>query len=1237
MAHCKSNELTEEGLAYRSTTEEFTLYVNDLPVELNELGLLQIFNHYGNVIGHFYRPNSSWAFITYSKSDQADNAIRDLHNVSPLYLKVSYAKPKVFKNIYVSKAYVPNNVEQGENNIVSNIESIDKTIVQTNGRGKLLDIFKNIEPNVGFPKYTCTANDDLLYPYPTDPHTFNPYENENYSNTNTLWTRGQLTITQDGKRHVSLGRGYTMYEIPDLDPEVQNRICKVYEKRVSGLYEYGKDMLQNAIGKCEKCSKLTKFNCKRCFSFYCSRNCAMADWPQHKIECQAIPSLVPAVNSIHLTQQNSGNQTPTRSTASIQLPLRRPKNLTDKEASSNQNVSKDKDVTDIPTTTHNDNAKNTELKYLHTNTPDQYNGYQKNEATEKISIPLQDRTNFQSNRVIANNLKIESKYTIQSKNTEEQNSSTFKKPLDTESIHSQNSCSDNTADNRNSDSFGNIIKKRQNFSADDVTKIEEDIAFTKQIFLSKTKFTDVRIIVKENCEYWIQKVEDSENIVKLMTDLQNDAEKAAKVKPVVGDIYAVQYEDVWHRGLVTCLNPLTIHYIDYGNDEVIQSDDFREVNKYKNIPRFAAKIRLSEKANKIYKDLKYEDIISVKMISFDSDKIINVEIEGENNASTSQVDQLNTSTLNVPKDLKSKNTVVSTKALSNNESSISVSKLKSVVNTVSAGETGFLEIHAELNNNIYSITLLPNSAITSFEKLLSVLPLECEQMKKENFSYRPQVRDIICGQRFDGDWFRGYILSDESPLKMAIIDEARMMPITKAVPCSNQFLQICAFGATCEIINAKYKFKASDHYEFKVVTQKGQNEIEIEISKDNDKLKAVVKPWVPMPEQKGIQYGELKSGSEVCITAYRSHIHLFARSLENEDVEYYNHVMQNVAKCAQTARLLKEPPVVGQMVIAQYVDDNYYRAIVTNVQDEKITISYVDFGNIENTNIKKLKILSDDLKQLRSCTRKIILKDVPQDKPMTKEVSNYFSNLVGREVPLICTFDGTPSKDGVYLKLHSGENINKIISEMLVPTWNKTGEEDKTCYLMNDLTVANLGKVGDILEVLVLYSIANGYKYAMCPLDYDLMTHIFDIMPKAMTEYCERTEFYIPREGELCLALFENAWYRAACFCRSETPTTSTVFFIDFGNVASVNHKDIRVMPKDFITPNALASVCKIVNLAPVQSDGLHSPEVNKRIAELVVPNNCVKVKIVKSNEEDGIYSVELPMIKAKLIEEGLV
>lgn len=308
------------------------------------------------------------------------------------------------------------------------------------------------------------------------------------------------------------------------------------------------------------------------------------------------------------------------------------------------------------------------------------------------------------------------------------------------------------------------------------------------------------------------------------------------------------------------------------------------------------------------------------------------------------------------------------------------------------------------------------------------------------------------------------------------------------------------------------------------------------------------------------------------------------------------------------APFLKEPPVVGQMVIAQYADENYYRAIVNLI-----------------------------FKKLRSCTTKVTLKDVSKDVPMTKEVSDYLACLVATEIPLLCTFDGIPSQDGVYLKRHNEKTVNKIISELLVPTTRETCEEDKTCYMMEHLSIVDLGKVGDVVEGLVLYSVEDGYRYAICPLDYDLMTHVFDIMPEKITAFCETTDHYIPRKSELCLALYADKWYRGVCLNPRYSPTTCIVFFVDFGNSEIVKHKDIRLMPKDFITPCALANICNIVNIAPTDSNGQYSSEIKKRISELIIPDNFIKIKIVDCELESKIYSVELPLVKDKLIEEGLI
>lgn len=81
-----------------------------------------------------------------------------------------------------------------------------------------------------------------------------------------------------------------------------------------------------------------------------------------------------------------------------------------------------------------------------------------------------------------------------------------------------------------------------------------------------------------------------------------------------------------------------------------------------------------------------------------------------------------------------------------------------------------------------------------------------------------------------------------------------------------------------------------------------------------------------------------------------------------------------------------------------------------------------------------------------------------------------------------------------------------------------------------------------------------------------------------MKEYCEKTEYYIPRAEELCLALYDGAWYRAACLNPKESYTTAQILFIDYGNIETVDHKNIRLMPKDFIAPAAIANLCTVVS-----------------------------------------------------------
>jgi len=62
------------------------------------------------------------------------------------------------------------------------------------------------------------------------------------------------------------------------------------------------------------------------------------------------------------------------------------------------------------------------------------------------------------------------------------------------------------------------------------------------------------------------------------------------------------------------------------------------------------------------------------------------------------------------------------------------------------------------------------------------------------------------------------------------------------------------------------------------------------------------------------------------------------------------------------------------------------------------------------------------------------------------------------------------------------------------------------------------------------------------------------------------------------LALYEGIWYRAVCLIPEVIKGVAEIFFIDYGNAESVEHKNIRLIPEDFIEPAAMANMCTIVS-----------------------------------------------------------
>lgn len=73
--------------------------------------------------------------------------------------------------------------------------------------------------------------------------------------------------------------------------------------------------------------------------------------------------------------------------------------------------------------------------------------------------------------------------------------------------------------------------------------------------------------------------------------------------------------------------------------------------------------------------------------------------------------------------------------------------------------------------------------------------------------FRPNIGDFVFGQTFNTDWIRGYVVALIPYLKIAMIDQARIVFVLKLATCKPPLLDMPALGGLCELTDATHKLK----------------------------------------------------------------------------------------------------------------------------------------------------------------------------------------------------------------------------------------------------------------------------------------------------------------------------------------------------------------------------------------------------------------------------------------------
>ncbi|XP_053165407.1 RING finger protein 17 isoform X2 [Hemicordylus capensis] len=120
----------------------------------------------------------------------------------------------------------------------------------------------------------------------------------------------------------------------------------------------------------------------------------------------------------------------------------------------------------------------------------------------------------------------------------------------------------------------------------------------------------------------------------------------------------------------------------------------------------------------------------------------------------------------------------------------------------------------------------------------------------------------------------------------------------------------------------------------------------------------------------------------------------------------------------------------------------------------------------------------------------------------------------------------------------------------------------------------------------------------------------------------DNLEILCPIQGQPCIARFEDGvWYRAQVIGLPGHQEVE-VKYVDFGNTAKINVKDMRKIKDDFLACPAKAIRCKLANIEPYKGAKEWSSKSKDRFEELV-RDKCMLCFIIQKFQ-DNVLSVEL-------------
>ena len=289
---------------------------------------------------------------------------------------------------------------------------------------------------------------------------------------------------------------------------------------------------------------------------------------------------------------------------------------------------------------------------------------------------------------------------------------------------------------------------------------------------------------------------------------------------------------------------------------------------------------------------------------------------------------------------------------------------------------------------------------------------------------------------------------------------------------------------------------------------------------------------------------------------------------------------------------------VGTFCIARYEDGGWYRAQVTGVQGESIDVFYIDYGDSATLPLSSVRSLKPDFTFLPAQAVKCSLKGYSNNPGP----ENFKDLVIEQEFEAQVTSVITQSTYEV--ELVSKDGTSRLISKTLAKDVEMTQEP-----LCNVPSIQL--KPGDKVDVFIPF-VESAQKF-FCQVSQNA-SELDDLMNQ-LEEQCSSVQESVTsvNAGSFCVAQYEDGgWYRAQV--TQVQGEMIDVFYIDYGDTATLPLSSIRSLRPDFSSLPAQAMKCHLKGCSTNQQ-----PE---NFKDLVLEQEFQLQ--VTGSKQPGVYEVEL-------------